>query len=586
MLLLTVKEFSFSVLLKNKFLLAAVAIMLLATGIRLYKLGDVPVSLYWDEVAILLDAKVLAATAKDMHGRVWYQVMYPSYGDFKLPVYIWFSAIAVKILGVSSFAVRITSAIAGILTVLLAGGIANEITRQDKSARYRQIVTLTTMLVVAINPWPVMFSRTGFEGHLGQFLLGLSVWLLLKTKHKPWLSILAALIGGLATYTYFSVRFVWPVVFFLVTILHTYQLPIPKSIKLKRSVGWSIIAAIIFGITLIPMTKSPLYADSNRFRLSTSSVLNDTDYPIYSNQLKLMAGNEFIDRAFYHRHLLMVQALLKNVSSNLSLSFLFVSGDPNLRHGTGEHGLFLFPFLPFLLIGFSELAKRKPRILLLLIGWWLIGILPASVPNDTPHALRSLNALLPISLILGFGLSWVFTKEGLTKFVSHRPSTLQPSKLLKILQAIIISTIFISSFSFLHHYFTYYPQDSAFDWQDGYTQLATELAKQSPGVSEIWVTPFEDRLYLWLLAYGPYTGAQIQAMPTDDYKVKTIDNIKFAGFAWFNMGRLGGRTLIVDRVENLEYKIDNEPVKPLITTPIYGYDGEAKYLIAEYGPKL
>mgnify|MGYP003988032779 FL=1 len=80
-------------------------ILLLAIFLRFYKLGQVPVSLYWDEAAILLDAKVVSQTGRDVHGNPWLQVLFPSYGDFKLPTYIWLAALSVKFLGVTELAV-------------------------------------------------------------------------------------------------------------------------------------------------------------------------------------------------------------------------------------------------------------------------------------------------------------------------------------------------------------------------------------------------------------------------------------------------------------------------------------------------
>ncbi|KKT97629.1 MAG: hypothetical protein UX00_C0008G0003 [Microgenomates group bacterium GW2011_GWB1_45_17] len=64
-------------------------ILLIAAVLRLYKLGSIPVSMYIDEIAIGVDAKSIAQTGRDMHGHSWLTPMFLSYGDYKLPVYIW-----------------------------------------------------------------------------------------------------------------------------------------------------------------------------------------------------------------------------------------------------------------------------------------------------------------------------------------------------------------------------------------------------------------------------------------------------------------------------------------------------------------
>ena len=296
---------------KLKFWLGLIGVLLIAILLRFYQLGKIPVALYWDETAMLLDAKVVSQTGHDMHGNSWFQVLFPSYGDFKLPVYIWLASLSVKLLGVTELAIRLPSAIAGILTIIIAGLIAGELFAKDK-----QKIKLATMLVVAISPWSIMFSRTAFEGHLGQLIFAVSIFLVLKAKNKPFLALLSPLLGVLATYTYFSVRFVWPIVFIASAIL----------VLKKKSWKFIIPSLVIFFLLLLPMVKSPLYAASNQFRYSTVSVLNAHDYPLKSNQYRALAGQSQLDRVIFHRYWLMIRELLKNYADNLSLNYLFVNG--------------------------------------------------------------------------------------------------------------------------------------------------------------------------------------------------------------------------------------------------------------------
>ena len=94
-----------------------VLILSVAVFLRLYQLGQIPVSLYWDEVAMLVDAQSVAATLMDMHSRAWFQLIYPSYGDYKLPVYIYATVFSEAVFGLNSFAVRLPSILAGIATI-------------------------------------------------------------------------------------------------------------------------------------------------------------------------------------------------------------------------------------------------------------------------------------------------------------------------------------------------------------------------------------------------------------------------------------------------------------------------------------
>ncbi len=491
-----------------------ILVVFLAGVLRIWQLGRFPVSVYWDEAAMLVDIKSVLATGRDMHNLPWYQLIYPSYGDYKLPVYIWAAAVSCKVFGLSEFGLRLPSALAGVFTVIIAGALIRVLLQIGTKTPYRQkfleLAQLLTMVVVAITPWSVMFSRTAFEGHLAQALFGASMlataWGLYKKELRFFL--LAGLIGSLATYTYFSVRFVWPFVYLGVSGLAICRQQLLFSWK-KLQFPWqalihSLAGSLVFVIVLIPLLRSPLAKDADRFRLGTDSVLNNEKLAIQSNVYRQLAGNTFIDRVFYHRYWLMFRELAKNYSDNLSGSFLFVNGDPNLRHGTGQFGLFLLAFVPAFIVGLIVLLKRHPSLGLFLIGWWFIALLPASVPENTPHALRSLNALIPLSMIIGFGTTWWWIWLSRYK-----------------LQLIIV---LLYAGSFLHFWWFYtqvYPKLSANDWQSGYKPLAQKITQLAKDGQTIVIQPFDDRFYLWLMAYGPYSAKEFQGWPSENYKFQT-----------------------------------------------------------------
>ncbi len=533
------------------------AILLLAACLRLCKLGSVPQGLYIDEIAMLVDAKSVSQSGLDMHGRPWYQVMYPSYGDYKLPMYLWLASISVKLFGVSDFALRLPSALAGIATVLVAGLVTRELIADKK---LKDLAQLSTMLVVAITPWSIMFSRTGFEGHVGQLLLAISVWLALASRRRWWLVIPSAVIGGLATYSYFSVRFVWPVVFSLISILFLVEWTTKRAhIKDlgKQAVLKLIMPLILFGLMLLPMVRSPLYADSNRFRLSTDSVLTKDHLVIDSNVYRELAGNTFIDRVLFHRWWLTTRELLLNYSDNLSPQFLFISGDPNLRHGTGEHGLFLWPMLPLLLLGGWFVYGKQKRVAVLLGVWWLAALLPASVPDSTPHALRSLNALVPISILMGIGLTHILASR------------------FKLLKVAVVGCLTIAAVSFSYHYFHYYAADSALAWQQGYEEVVDHIYAQHD-YDHLYILPFDERFYLWMMAYGPQTAVDFHQWQSQHFMFKQRSDVTFDNFtSWQSVPGNGRRVMIAGRVEQVEEvlrRTDTKLIRKQVVTNLLSQD--------------
>lgn len=506
--------------------------------VRFYQFGKNPVGLYWDETAILLDAKTVAATGHDMHGRPWYQVLYPSYGDYKLPVYIWAAAASVKVLGATETAIRLPSAIAGLVTIIFSGMLVKELLlafQRKKEPLFPQLAGLLTSLIVAISPWSILFSRTGFEAHLAQSLLAVSAWCFVFALRRKKISVaslalflLSALFGILSTYTYFSVRFVWLGVFAMIGLLFINAQLDWQSFSWKKIVHSAVpMIALQMGLTLIvflaglwPMLHSPLYAASNTFRLSADSVLQNTGDVLQSNVDRELAGNSRLDRVVFFRWWLTFKKLAANYSDNLSLNFLFTTGDPNLRHGTGQNGLFFGSLLLFFIGGWVVLFKRSWQVGLLFLGWWILALLPASVPNTTPHALRSLNALVPLAGVIGVGLS-----AGVIE-IWQKTKWSQVGSWLPAIGCAFLGLILIFQVAqFTHYYFFEYPTVSSKDWQGGFKELAQLTFQMRQGHEPIYVLQFDDRFNLWLLLYGPYSALQIQSFPDDSFQIRNFDEV-------------------------------------------------------------
>ncbi len=553
---------------RKLFWITWIVIVFLAIALRFYQLGKVPFSLYWDEAAMMVDVKSVVQTGHDMFGRPWFQLIYPSYGDFKLAVYIWSATLSAKIFGVSEWSLRLPSALAGVGTVIIGGLLARQIFAKNKQSLHEsELVQLITMFILAITPWDMMFSRTGFEGHLAQFFLGLSVCFTLASKKKWWFIIFAAFLGALATYTYFSVRFVWPVVFLLACFLSS-----DKTRNFKRSFIQAVMGTILFLLMLIPLYRSPLYADTNTFRLGTDSVLNRSEYPVQTNVYRQLGGNSRVDRVLFSPRVFMMKQLLENYAANSSLQFLFTSGDPNLRHGTGKNGLFFLIFLPFFISGIYYLFFQRRGVLFFLLGWWIIALLPASVPLNVPHALRSLNALVPIALIIGVGLTQIFL---------FLESKLSRSVAFLAISLILIS-ICISDVSFIYHYFTFYPKESASDWQNGYKQLAQVITTSKHPNEDVWILPFDDRFYLWFMAYGPYTGKDFQSWKSEKYQFPSFDHISFHEPDQNHLNMANYHYLLAGQVDAVHQQLVKSKSQPTRLEIIKGDDGKDRFAVASF----
>lgn len=571
------------------FWLSFLVIIFIALFVRLYRLGQIPVSLYWDEVAMYVDVKSVLQSGQDMFGRPWYQVIYPSYGDFKLPVYIWSAILSAKIFGLSEWSFRLPSVLAGVGTVAVAGFLARflfkmfwpELASQErkgflKALNMADLFQLITMLLLTFTPWSIMFSRTGFEGHFAQFWLALSILVIFWSRKKSSLILLSPFFGAIATYAYFSVRFVWPVVFVAAVILVHFGSPskISKNLKgvIKKIALVGVIPFILYGLLLLPMLKSPLYQDANRFRLGTDSILNK-EYVVQSNIYRQMAGNSRWDRIIFNSKWLMIRELLKNYAANTSPNFMFVTGDPNLRHGTSQDGLFLLMMLPFFGYGFLRLFNKNKMVLVFLVIWWLVALLPASVPENVPHALRSLNALVPLSLIIAFGLTDAIL------------SWLKMKRVLFFMSCGVLFLVFSFSVGrFLYFYFNFYPQLSAHDWQDGYKQLAESIYQQKTDHQPVIIVPFDDRFYLWLMAYGPYSAKDFHSWQSQKYQFMTFGQqpITFENIDDQTILGKQKKVMVVGRFEQVTEELAKMKLKPKSINEVDGISSQEKFLIAKF----
>lgn len=515
-------------------------VMLAAILIRIWNLIALPLPLYWDEVAILIDARLVAFTGHDLHQLPWWHTIFPSYGDFKLPVYIWVTAGLVKLFGESEMFVRVPSLLAGIGSVAMVAVIARQLTflstatTSKKKASFTKVWPVLAAAVVAFSPWSLHFSRVGFESHLAQLLLVSSVSLLLQffISHKWTEKLLVLLLAtGLATlsvYTYYAASILWPLLLVVTTSLVGVNKKLTNTHTFSRSyqakaVVIAVLSLTVFGVLLQPLLRNVHFNDMNAIRLSTDSILSPGEYAVQSNLYRELAGNQVWDRIFFHRHILLVRQLVSNYSDFFSLDYLFLSGDPNLRHGTGAHGLFYLVWLPFLLIGLGSNPKSDWRQLLFLTSWWLIALLPAAVPEETPHALRSLNALLPLALILSRGMSifYHFLKEQATFHISVDKNLVVIATNLMFICLFMIPTL---------HWQLYvsavYPYTSAIAWQAGYSELAAVVLEDTE--TPTYIFNFDDRFYLWLLNAEPRLADVVQSSGTRNYRIDQLEEITFS----------------------------------------------------------
>ena len=223
-----------------------VLIIILAAFLRLYRLSDYPMGLNADEAALGYNAYSLLLTGRDEHGHSW-PVNLESFGDFKPAGYAYLLIPFIKIFGLTEFAVRLPSALFGILAVYFIYLLVKELSTES--------CALISAALLAVSPWHLHFSRGGWEVNVATTLMLIGVWLFLKKRFE-----LCALSFALSMYTYQSARLVVPLLG--IGLFYLYR---PKRI---------FVALILGFLLLIPLTYNLVTTDAGS-RLSGVGLLAD-----------------------------------------------------------------------------------------------------------------------------------------------------------------------------------------------------------------------------------------------------------------------------------------------------------------------
>lgn len=217
-----------------------IAGVLILTGlfIRFYQLGSLPAGLNQDEASMGYDAYAIANYGVDRNG--YHFPVYPvAWGAGHGPLYVYLSAIFIKLFGVSVFSYRFAIALLGGGTLILFFFLL----KRFSSAR----TALIGLLLLTISPWHILLSRWGLDSNPVPFFVLLAVFLyvLAIDKQRPLYFALAGAAFSLSLYTYANTYFAIPVMLLIAGIYGI----VHKKINLKCAL-WAVGAMVIVALPL------------------------------------------------------------------------------------------------------------------------------------------------------------------------------------------------------------------------------------------------------------------------------------------------------------------------------------------------
>jgi 4-amino-4-deoxy-L-arabinose transferase-like glycosyltransferase len=508
-----------------------ILILILASALRLWQIGQVPLSLDWDEPALGYNAYSLMLTGKDEYGKS-FPVVLESFGDYKPALYAYLIIPFLPVFGLTAVAVRLPSAIIGIGAVLLTYFLAKEFLK-------RTDVALIATFLLAVSPWHMQFSRVAFESSVGMAFNLAGMLFFVKGLKKPSLLSASAIFFSLSIYTYQSEKLFVPLILLVLIGVYWQRLiAIPKK--------YSILAVLLLIIISLPITYFTLTNQNGLARAKGVSILSNTNSLLQRN-VKIVqkdkASHDLLGQLFDNRRIVYAKAVIQGYLSHFDPNWYFITGDATNRHHVPQMGIMYIIELPFLLLGFyfllfnsSFLISKKTKLFIIL--WILVTPIPASFTTGVPHAVRTLNFLPSFQLITAIGIVNAYLLF----------NKLFKSSGIKLTVQGLIALFFLFNFIFyLNQYFVQQNYFFAGDWNYGYSQLVDFLKPIHLKYKKVIVSNqgYMDQSYIFFLFYQKYDPTKYQAEGgTRSSGIERVGN-KFSNYEFRQFNYYDEKTLPV-----------------------------------------
>lgn len=467
---------------------------------RLFQLGNTPAGFTWDEAALGYVGKMVVTTARDEHGKLL-PISFLSFGDHKAPLAIYITGVFTSFFGLSPWATRLPFALAGVGSVMALTAIGARLF-------HNRWYGLLCGWLLAVSPWHLLFSRVAFESGMALFFFLLMIWGWLEIRNRfawKWAVLAGAGFIG-ALYTYHAAKIVAPL--FLIFIFWSEWKSNRQWVKQYSRQILTTAAAVV--VALSPLLIDALFGGGTERAQQTLILFSD-----------LGLGRK-------------VSSVIAGMMAHFSTQFLIFGNTDTLRHGTGKLGVLTLGHLILLLIGAGALFGRWLEALTMkktsfiwswlrkIVAWaeqsqttavpaslWLfaagIGVLPAALGFDIPHANRALLALPALIIIMAYAV----------KELEH----FLPKIAFPALVGMLILIASLEFANFWRFYLSDYRSIASADWLYGYAE-AVSLAQsyQQAGKS----VKFTNQYGQPEIFFGFYLD-----IPPEEYRARRFPGLEF-----------------------------------------------------------
>ncbi len=456
-----------------------------------------------DEAAVGYNAYSIAQTGKDEYG-AFLPLRLKSFGDYKMPLYSYFSIPFTRALGLNETSTRALNDLLAVLFPAAVFFLVRELFDNDHIALLSSFLAATSLGLHLV-------GRQAHESYLAAFIItSSSIWIIKALKRPTPLSILLlSVLSFLALFTYQSSR-IFILLFIVLGIIYLY-LP-RKKIQIQKKARFAVLSlvAVFILFSLTDLVYKPE-------RVKNLLFFNNIGFSLKINQFRAEGGNRLI----YNKLTTGFKDLTSEYSKYFSPQFLMINGDENPRFGLAGMGIITPVEYLFLFIGLYFLFRYKQRWRLFLLALLFASPLSASLTWAGLSISRSLFFLIPILVISSYGI---------IKLLGFQ------TKNQRVLLIVLVSLELFSLVYSWDLYLNHYPKrpTTIRALECGYKELTDYVKTNYNRFDKFYITKKNGQPYIFLLFYLKYPpGAyqqQARLSAADQYgfgQVERFDKFDF-----------------------------------------------------------
>ncbi len=430
------------------------AAMVAGIGLRVMHLRQLPPGLHPDEACNGYDAYSILKTGRDQHGN-FLPLVIQGFDDYRMPLFDYSLVPLVGAFGLEPAAIRLGAALWGVADQAAIAAMAGLLLGWPGAAM--------AAVLVALSPWQLHISRLALETTTASATTDLAMlcfFLWLARRNSHWL-MLSGLCFGLSLYSYSITKAFVPLMIGWLTFCYWRDL--------ARSARAAALAMALVVLLALPQGALLL-------RQTARMQARFEEISVFSSEGSMRDRIDQFGSAF---------------AGYFGPSFLFLQGDSNPTLHPPGLGQLLPEQALLIALGLTALiGSRRRKLALVLLGWIVLGMLPAAMLVPSPHALHSILAFAPLTLLSALGFAALLEFDFRSRLVK-----------LGAAAVIVIATIASGSW-FVRVYFRDYPVLEESDFRYGLDQVVRDSEKFGDG-PRVFLTDLGTG-YIFVLFFRPY----------------------------------------------------------------------------------